>query len=77
VVARRYLFSPSGDQGRWDREKSGRKDQTKIAHHEPIFHRNLLQDYANSLELVMWLRPAKAEWVRPHCAVASLLRAKP
>ncbi len=54
-----------------------RELRNRIAHHEPIFHRNLSQDYANCLELIRWLSPAKAEWVRPHCAVASMLRAKP
>ena len=51
--------------------------RNKIAHHEPIFHRNLSQDYAHCLELIRWLSPAKAAWIRPHCAVATLLRAKP
>ena len=54
-----------------------RKLRNRIAQHEPIFHRNLSQDYAHCLELIRWLSPAKVTWIRPHCAVATLLRAKP
>lgn len=51
--------------------------RNRISHHEPIFQRNISQDYSNCLELLSWLSVAKANWIKPHCDVMALLRKKP
>ena len=61
------------------REKCGRvKDlRNRISHHEPIFGRDISQDYSSCLEFISWLSKAKAEWIKPHCSVMVLMRQKP
>ena len=56
---------------------SVRELRNRISHHEPIFQRNISQDYADCLELTSWLSAAKAAWIRPHCDVMAVLRQKP
>ena len=51
--------------------------RNRISHHEPIFQRNVSQDYSDCLTLIDWLSPDKAAWIRPHCEVMKLMRAKP
>ena len=51
--------------------------RNRIGHHEPIFGRNLMQDYADCLGLVRWLNVEKAVWIAPHCDVMRLMRQKP
>ena len=51
--------------------------RNRIGHHEPIFARNLTQDYADCLGLVRWMNAEKAAWIAPHCDVMRLMRAKP
>ena len=51
--------------------------RNRIGHHEPIFQRNLMQDYADCLGLVRWMSAEKAAWIRPHCDVLRLMREKP
>jgi hypothetical protein len=51
--------------------------RNRISHHEPIFKRNLLQDYSTCMEALSWLCPTKTEWIRPHCRVATMVREKP
>ena len=54
-----------------------RKFRNRIAHHEPIFARNLGADYARLRELIEWRRPAVAGWVDKIERVTTLLAAKP
>lgn len=54
-----------------------RELRNRISHHEPIFQRNISQDYADCLELISWLSAAKAIWIKPHCSVMALLRQRP
>lgn len=54
-----------------------RELRNRISHHEPIFRRNISQDYSDCLTLIKWLSPEKAAWIKPHCQVASLIRQKP
>jgi hypothetical protein len=54
-----------------------RELRNRIFHHEPIFQRNISQDYAYCLELIRWLHAAKADWIKPQCNVMSLMRTKP
>ena len=51
--------------------------RNRIGHHEPIFQRNLTQDYADCLGLVRWMSAGKAAWIRPYCDVLRLMREKP
>lgn len=51
--------------------------RNRIGHHEPIFQRNLTQEYADCLGLVRWMSAEKAAWIRPHCDVLRLMREKP
>jgi hypothetical protein len=37
--------------------------RNRIAHHEPIHHRNLARDHAEMLELVGWICPESHAWV--------------
>ena len=51
--------------------------RNRISHHEPIFRRNISQDYADCVEFIGWLSSAKAAWITPHCNVMALMRTKP
>ncbi|MEM9426225.1 MAG: hypothetical protein AAGA06_05940 [Pseudomonadota bacterium] len=51
--------------------------RNRIWHHEPIFRRNLSNDFSMCMKVVQWLCPEKAAWIRPHCRVQSMLREKP
>lgn len=54
-----------------------RELRNRISHHEPIFQRNISQDYADCLQLISWLSAAKAVWIKPQCDVMAVLRRKP
>lgn len=54
-----------------------RELRNRISHHEPIFQRNISQDYSDCLTLVGWLSTAKATWLKPHLTVMALLRQRP
>lgn len=51
--------------------------RNRIWHHEPIFYRNLMGDYARCMKILNWLCPVKAKWVKPHCRVPAVVREKP
>ncbi len=51
--------------------------RNRIWHHEPIFKRNLSEDYRAVMTTLEWICPATAIWVRPNCRVPALLREKP
>jgi hypothetical protein len=51
--------------------------RNRIWHHEPIFRENLSDEFRNVMELLNWICPAKATWIRPNCRVLGLLRQKP
>ena len=51
--------------------------RNRIAHHEPIFRRDLLADYGIAMRLLRLLCPATHDWIRPHCRVPQLVRRKP
>lgn len=51
--------------------------RNRISHHEPIFKRNLSRDYSQCMEMLHWLCPEKAKWIKPHCRVPVVLREKP
>ena len=47
--------------------------RNRIAHHEPIFMRNLKEDYQEILELVSWICPVTADLIDQHSRVLKLL----
>ena len=51
--------------------------RNRIAHHEPIFTRDLAADYVILNEMIGWRRPAVASWVDKIQRVSGLLAAKP
>lgn len=50
--------------------------RNKIAHHEPIFYRDLNLDHDGILDLLERLSPEKANWVRDHDRVPEVLQAR-
>ena len=52
-----------------------RKLRNRIAHHEPIFARNLLEDHQRILEVTGWISPSVRSWIEGHSRVAVLLDA--
>lgn len=51
--------------------------RNRISHHEPIFKRDLLLDFGELMKLMAWICPDTGGWIRPHCQVPALMRAKP
>lgn len=51
--------------------------RNRIWHHEPIIKLDLSMEHAQILNLLDWLCPVKAVWIRPYCRVPQLLRHKP
>ena len=51
--------------------------RNRIWHHEPIFKRNLMDDYSRVMQLLEWLCPVKHSWIKPHCKVPQIMRQKP
>ena len=47
--------------------------RNRIAHHEPIFDRNLIEDHDRILELIGWMSPGTATWIERHSEVCDLL----
>ncbi len=47
--------------------------RNRIAHHEPIFNRHLLQDFQSIMDVVSWICPRTADWIKHHSRVESLL----
>ena len=54
-----------------------RKFRNRIAHHEPIFARNLAGDYASIRELVEYRRPEAATWLDKVERVTGLIALRP
>ncbi|WRW29470.1 hypothetical protein VQ574_20945 (plasmid) [Stutzerimonas frequens] len=51
--------------------------RNRIAHHEPIFQRNLAADYARMMRLVMWRCPRTAAWLNDVESVRALIKKRP
>lgn len=47
--------------------------RNRIAHHEPIFARNLTADHARVLEVIGWLSPGIRTWTAHHSRLPTLL----
>lgn len=78
-LASAFPALPPGTSRRDIHQRAGRIGQlrNRIAHHEPIFRMNLSEEYRATMELLTWICPVKAAWLRPHCRVPALLRVKP
>ncbi len=61
----------------YDRCDEVRLFRNRIFHHEPIFDRDISLEYSQIMELIVWLSPAKAEWIRNYSRVMTVLRQKP
>jgi len=51
--------------------------RNRIAHHEPIFHRNLLDDYHKILSIVRHRSQVTSDWLEQHQDATGLIAAKP
>lgn len=51
--------------------------RNRISHHEPLLKRDHFRDYGLVMETLSWTCPAKSNWIKPHCKVPELIRAKP
>lgn len=54
-----------------------RRFRNRIAHHEPVFTRNLACDLALIREMLRWRRPSAAQWLDRHEQVTALLARQP
>lgn len=52
-----------------------RKLRNRVAHHEPIFRRNLRADYVRILTVIGWMSPDIANWVQSHSRLGDVLDA--
>lgn len=57
--------------------EEGRRLRNRIAHHEPIFPRNLAADYETIHTLIAWRSPVAAAWLDRTQTVTALLPQKP
>ena len=48
--------------------------RNRIAHHEPIFARDLAQDHGHILVVAEWISPATRAWIQHHSRVPGMLR---
>lgn len=54
-----------------------REFRNRIFHHEPILHRNITKEYSQIMDLITWLSPDKARWIKPYSRVMTVARQKP
>ena len=50
--------------------------RNRIAHHEPVFKRDLKSDFLNILKVTNWISPVMAEWIEQHYFVGEALAKK-
>jgi len=78
-----FPFAPSSMSSAQLREKihndifSIRKLRNRIAHHEPIFSRDLQDDYNKIRELIFWRDETTADWMHNLQSVERLISQKP
>ncbi len=51
-----------------------RKLRNRIAHHEPVFMRDLAQDFQSILTVTGWISPAMRDWIELHSRVEAILQ---
>jgi hypothetical protein len=54
-----------------------RKLRKRVAHHEPIFERDLSYDHAMLLSLLGYVNPASRMWAHSHSRLPAILKGKP
>ena len=54
-----------------------REFRNRVFHHEPILERDISQEYSQIIELINWLSPDKAKWIKQYSRVMAVLRQKP
>jgi len=56
---------------------SVREFRNRVFHHEPILKLDITQEYSQVMELIRWLSPKKAEWIKQYSRAMSVLRQRP
>lgn len=51
--------------------------RNRVAHHEPLLHRDLLKEHSNLIEFVSWLCPHTSDWIRTHSELPRVIRMRP
>lgn len=51
--------------------------RNRISHHEPLLKRDITKEYSQALELLHWLSPEKAAWLKPELETMRILRQRP
>ena len=51
--------------------------RNRVFHHEPIFRRDISNDYSRALELLRWISPNSAAWLKPRLRVMEVMRRRP
>jgi len=51
--------------------------RNRIFHHEPIFNWDISKEYQQMMELLKWLSPEKAVWIKDYLRVMAVMRQKP
>jgi hypothetical protein len=51
--------------------------RNRIAHHEPIFRRDLEKDFESIINVTSWICPETSAWMRHHSRMAELLTYDP
>ena len=49
--------------------------RNRIAHHEPVFTRDLTEDHERILDVTDWISPATRTWIKHHSRVSAVLEA--
>lgn len=60
-----------------DRCKAVTTLRNRIFHHEPLLGRDISKDYSETLELVSWIDPRLADWIKPQLRIMAVLRERP
>lgn len=51
--------------------------RNRIWHHEPIFNKNITQEFSNCMAALGWLCSDKLAWIKPQCQVMQIHRSRP
>ncbi len=60
-----------------NRTKNLHELRNRIAHHEPIHQRNLLNDYESLLDIAGWMCPDSKEWIEQASQTVGVINDKP
>lgn len=71
------LTPPQARTQMFDHIEKIRKLRNRIAHHEPIFARNLVEDRDRIRKVIEWRRPGTAQWVDSIEQVTAALASRP